>query len=113
MEIWKPLHKYPGYEGSTEGRIKNVRTQKIQKPTQTENNCLKVSLYKNGHRHTVKLHRVIAKTFLGDHPGMDVRHKDGDYTNNSVDNLEWCTRSDVVKSSYLKGNKKPPKSKIL
>ena len=41
---------------------------------------------------------------------MDVRHKDDDRANNRVDNLEWCTRSELIKAAYLKGTKKPRKS---
>lgn len=110
MEIWKPLRNFPSYNGSTEGRIINVRTQKIQKPTLNKNGCLKVSLYKNGKRYCVKVHRAIAETFLGEHPGMDVRHKDDNRSNNCVDNLEWCTRSELIKAAYLKGTKKPRKT---
>ena len=113
MEIWKPLRNFPSYNGSSEGRIMNVRTQKIQKPTLNKNGCLKVSLYKNGKHYSVKVHRVIAETFLGEHPGMDVRHKDNDYRNNRVDNLEWCTRSEIIKDAYLKGTKKPRQPRLL
>ena len=105
MEDWKPLHNFPGYEGSTEGRIRNVRTQHILKPKPDERGCLKVGLYKDRKRHSTRVRRVIAKTFLGDYPGMDVRHKDGDRTNVSVDNLEWCHRSDLIKSAYERGSK--------
>lgn len=109
MEVWKPLRNFPSYNGSSEGRIINVRTQKIQKPTPDENGYLKVSLYKNNKRYNVKASRVIAETFLGEHPGMDVRYKDGDRSNIRVDNLEWCTRSELIKEAYLSGSKKPRK----
>ena len=113
MEIWKPLRNFPSYNGSSEGRIVNVRTQKIQKPTLNKNGCAKVSLYKNGKRYVVKVRRVIAETFLGEHPGMDVRNKNGDPMNNSVDNLEWCTRSELIKEAYERGTKKPRSSRLL
>lgn len=111
MEIWKPLQNFPNYDGSTEGRIRNVRTQRIQKPSLNKNGCLKVSLYKNGKRHTVKVRRAIANTFLGEHPDMDVRHKDNDRSNVCVDNLEWCTRSELIKDAYSRGTKKPRSSR--
>jgi hypothetical protein len=107
MEIWKPLRNFPNYNGSSEGRIINSRTQKIQKPTPDEDGCLKVSLYKNRKRYCVKVRRIIAETFLGEHPGMDVRHKDGNQQNVSADNLEWCTRSQLIKDAYDNGSKKP------
>ena len=104
MEIWKPLYNFPSYDGSTEGRIKNVRTQRILRPIESEGK-MKVTLQRNNVQHTVKLHRVIAETFLGEHPGMDVRHKDGDHTNNHVDNLEWVTRSELIANAYDRGTK--------
>lgn len=107
MEIWKPLRNFPSYNGSSEGRIMNVRTQHILKPTVMDNRYAIVSLRKNNKLYTTRVRRIIAETFLGEHPGMDVRNKDGDPLNNSVDNLEWVSRSENVKRSYINGNKKP------
>lgn len=111
MEIWKPIRNFPSYNASNEGRIINVRTQKIQKPTLNKDGCLKVGLYRNRKRHSVKVRRVVADTFLGEHPGMDVRHKDGDQQNVRVDNLEWCTRSELIKAAYDRGSKTPRRAK--
>ena len=112
MEIWKPLRNFPSYNGSSEGRIMNVRTQKILTPT-LNNGCAKVSIYKNGKRYVIKVRRAIAETFLGEHPGMDVRNKNGDPLDNSVDNIEWCSRSELIKTAYERGTKKPRGSKLL
>ena len=110
MEIWKPLRNFPSYDGSSEGRIRNVRTQRILKTTVDQNGYLKACLQKNGEQYTVKVSRVIAETFLGEHPGMDVRPKDGDRLNVNVDNLEWCTRSELIADAYARGSKKPYQS---
>lgn len=106
MEIWKPLRNFPSYNGSSEGRIINVRTQKIQKPFIDKRGRLKVSLYKNNKRYNVKPHRILAETFFGDHPGMMVRHRDGDRTNNRIDNLEWCTNSELLKDIHIRRRKR-------
>ena len=110
MEIWKPLHNFPGYEGSTEGRVKNVRTQHILKPCPDKTGRMLLSLQKNGEQRTVKVHRAIAETFYGERPGLEVLHRDADYSNNRIDNLEWATRSEVVTESYRRGSKRPYQS---
>ena len=54
------------------------------------------------HRKQYKLHRLIATAF--DLPKVvgqtEVNHKDGNPSNNRVDNLEWVTRSQNVSHSY-------------
>lgn len=107
MEIWKPLRNFPSYNGSSEGRIMNVRTQHILKPTVVDKGYAVVGLRKNNKTYCVRVRRVIAETFLGEHPGMDVRNKDGDPSNNSVENLEWVSRSENVKQTYTNGRRKP------
>ena len=43
MEIWKPIRDFPGYNASSEGRIMNVRTQRILKPVIDEYGYSKVT----------------------------------------------------------------------
>ena len=107
MEIWKPLRNFPGYSGSSEGRIMNVKTQRIIKTTINPRGYEQVCLRKNNEQHTVRVHKLIAETFLGEHPGLDVRHKDLDRTNNRVENLFWCSRSETIQSAFDRGTKTP------
>lgn len=38
------------------------------------------------------VHRLVALTYIPQKPGhIQINHKDGNKTNNSVSNLEWCT----------------------
>lgn len=107
MEIWKPLRNFPSYNGSSEGRIMNVRTQRILKPQINEKGRLQLTLRKNNRQYTVRIDRIIAETFLGEHPGMDVRHRDLDPTNVCVDNLYWSTRSETISDAFDRGSKIP------
>lgn len=110
MEIWKPLRNFPSYNGSSEGRIMNVRTQRILTTSESPNGTLGVCLQKNNQQYHLRVHRIIAETFLGEHPGMDVRHKDRNPANNRIDNLYWTTRSETIKDAYDRGTKKPYQS---
>ena len=109
MEIWKPLKNFPSYDGSSEGRIRNIRTRRILKSFITEKGYARVGLQKNGERYMISVHKLIAETFLGEHPGMDVWHKDLDRSNNRVDNLEWRTRREIVRETFASGRRRAPR----
>ena len=107
MEIWKPLRNFPSYNVSTEGRVMNIRTRRILKTYTDENGYILVCLRKNNRQYTVKVSRVIAETFLGEHPGMDVCYKDSDRSNICLDNLEWRTRSQNISDAFVRGIRSP------
>lgn len=109
MEIWKPLRNFPSYNGSSEGRIMNIKTRRILKMYIGEKGYVQVCLRKNNQQHTVKVHKVIAETFLGDYPGLVVRHRDLNRSNNHIDNLEWCTRQEAIRDAFERGGRIPPR----
>lgn len=52
----------------------------------------------DGNRKTVNVHRMIAENLIPRNVGMDqVNHIDGNNSNNSIYNLEWCMRSENPK----------------
>lgn len=107
MEIWKPLKNFPSYDGSSEGRIMNIRTRRIMKTFTNGKGYIQVCLRRNNEQYTVRVARVLAETFLGEHPGMDVTYKNGDRTDITVDNLEWRTRKDIARESINSGRRRP------
>lgn len=97
MELWKDIKGYEGlYQVSNWGRVKRIlKTNpngRIVTPVSGRDGYLQVSLSKQNHDKTHRIHRLVAATFL-DNPNNYpvVNHKDEDVTNNAVENLEWCT----------------------
>ena len=106
-EIWKTIEDFPGYEISDRGRVRNKKTNSIMIPGISKQGYLHVGLRKNGVRKNVYIHRLVASSFLGKNDDLVVNHKDGNKSNNSLENLEWCTDSENIKHAYVTGLKKP------
>ena len=107
IEEWRPIEGYEGlYEVSNTGQVRSldryVKTcyeayklhkGKILSPAKDKNGYLKVHLCCNGKHNIIRVHRLVALTFLPNPDNLpEVNHKDEVKTNNNVDNLEWCDR---------------------
>ena len=95
-EIWETIiidGEVTNYEASPSGLIRNKTTFKILKPYYINSGYLMVTICLDSKRHPRYLvHRLIAMTFIPNpYNYPEVNHKDEDKTNNSVENLEWCT----------------------
>lgn len=101
-EEWKPITGHQNYEVSNFGNIRNANTDKILKTR-----CKKDDRYDiiiDGVSYLV--HRLVAQEFIknNDPKNKDqINHKDGDPSNNHVDNLEWCTQSENNKHASATG----------
>ena len=112
-EIWKDIPKYEGYyQISNKGQVRSVTrfvfrgeskngvaiNQRVDgRPlsvNKTKNGYLTVVLNKDGHQKRMLVHRIVAMSFIPNPLGLpEINHKDGNRTNDKVDNLEWCNRS--------------------
>lgn len=97
-EIWKDIPEYSGYQISSLG---NVRSNKygdwrLLKPAVDGAGYLVVYLRKNNESVRFHVHRLVAQAFVEGN-GTDVNHINGVKTDNSADNLEWCSRSENMK----------------
>lgn len=99
-EIFKDIKGYESlYQVSNLGRIKSMPKQdgfyytkeKILKPI-IVNGRKRVVLCKDKKHKNYFIYQLVAETFLEkENKNLIVNHKDGDPTNDNVNNLEWCT----------------------
>lgn len=86
------IEEYPMYVARSDGHIYSIVTKMVLKERLNNSGYLQVPLFKDGKRKVVFVHRLIATAFLDNGGHLPcVNHKDECKTNNSVDNLEWCT----------------------
>jgi hypothetical protein len=106
-EEWKPVVGYEGlYEVSNIGKIKSLKKTVNHKLYGTKNKnefilninkttnfgYYKCKLTKDGITRCYFVHRIVANAFIENKNNYPIiNHIDGIKTNNSVDNLEWCT----------------------
>lgn len=91
MEMWKQIPT-TNYSVSNEGNVRNDKTGKILKQ-QIRNGYLAVRLYINGTNSLYNVHKLVAEAFVPNPNNYPyVNHKSEVKTENSADNLEWCTQ---------------------
>lgn len=103
-EIWKDCKANKNYQVSNFGRVRS------QESKDTIGRIIKAKIlnYKNinsrgyciirfqlgGKKSNHTVHRLVADAFLANPQELpQINHKDGDKTNNHINNLEWCNNS--------------------
>lgn len=93
------IEGFPGYLVTRDGRVLSTSSnwrgygERELRPTLDGGGYYRVRMIANdGKRHSRRIHSLVAAAFLPPRPfGHEVRHLDGDKSNNSIDNLAWGT----------------------
>lgn len=106
-ESWRPI---PGYEGHYEvSDLGNVVSLKwgMRRPLKASPNGRgypAIALVKDQRQVTKMVHGLVMAAFVGPlPPGQEVRHLDGDSTNNHLSNLAYGTHRENVRDAVRHG----------
>lgn len=108
QEIWKTVvidgEIYENYEVSNLGKIRSLNYNRSGEVKElrlivSEGGYLTVNLCKDGKYKMYTVHRLVAFAFIPNDDSenkTDVNHIDEDKSNNTVENLEWCTKKQNI-----------------
>lgn len=94
IEIWKPIPGFEAYQISSTGQVQGLRGW-ILSPN-IQDGYMSITLSLQGKAYKYSVHRLVAAAFLGlklEETKSIINHKDGNPSNNSIDNLEICNQS--------------------
>lgn len=112
MEIWKPINNFVGYFISNLGNVRGP-SGKILKQSMKRTGYSQVTLCNPSGKKSALVHIIVATAF---HPNPDnksfVNHIDGNKSNNTASNLEWCTHSENISHAYSIGLCSPNRNQL-
>jgi len=118
-EQWRPVVGFEGlYEASDAGCVKSVKRivprvdgrplsvkERVLRPSRHKQGYLQVTMSKDGRRYCDYVHRIVARSFLGEPPdGHLVCHLDNNPAHNAVSNLIYGTQNLNMKHRDAHGN---------
>lgn len=117
IEVWKDIKDYQGYQVSSFGRVRThgktsftkrhgirhwadrILKQKIYSTSSAKRKDARVDLWNDKGHKTFLVARLVATAFLGE-SDLTVNHIDGNSLNNTIYNLEWCSRKENIVKAF-------------
>lgn len=87
-EIWLEIEDFPGYAVSNRGRVLNRKHDRVLKQHLNSYGFWRVNLWRDGRNYSKSIHILVARAFFPRlDPNRKIKHRDGDKSNNHVENL--------------------------
>lgn len=93
MEVWKEVEGFDSrYRISNTGKVYSYYLGSNMKTVTDRYDYERLVFRRDGKKINIQLHRLVAEYFLPNPDNLPaVNHKDENKSNNTYDNLEWCT----------------------
>ena len=86
---------FPNYICYPDGRVYNKKFNRKMKHYKDKRGYIVLSVYKEGKKYVIKLHRILAELYIENPNNLPVvDHYDGKRDNNCLSNLRWVSRSE-------------------
>lgn len=114
-EVWKDIQGYEGeYQVSNTGRVRSIKSNLILKQQTDNYGYYKVILYKKSKGEVIRVHRLVAQTFIPNPNNFNiVNHIDENPKNNNIGNLEWCTQKHNINHGTAQARRRLTRIKSL
>lgn len=94
---WRPIQGHKTYFVNQIGEVYSKRSNKKLKPSKDKYGYLYYVISENYEKTTMKVHRIVAQAFIENPLNKPtVNHKNGNRSDNRVENLEWATHREQL-----------------